>query len=128
MHPDHGETKKEFAHEVAIADGIDAVFTDARKAEIACDTFAIENDGGPSEGAGTKRENIGTNQAITDAFFVTFKSFDLAEQVMRKSDRLSALQMRVTGHENIDVSFGEIEQRGLQSAKLDSYLATLLFH
>src|SRR6266568_3131810 len=91
MQADHGEAKKEFAHEIA-----------------------IEHDCRSGERARSKRENVRSNQAITKPFRVSFKSLDLPEQVMRKSDRLGALEMRVTRHHNIDVFFGEVEQRSPQ--------------
>src|SRR5439155_27295233 len=97
-------------------------------AEFARDTFAIENDGGSSEGAGAKWKNIRSNQAITKTLSVAFKSFDLAEQVMRESDWLGTLQMCVARHDNIEMLFGEIKQRDLQSTKLGTHLAALRFH
>src|SRR5437762_11467497 len=89
MQADHGEAKKEFAHEIAIAHGIGAVLTHARKTELARDKFAIEDDCRSGERARSKRENVRSNQAITKPFRVSFKSLDLPEQVMRKRDRNS---------------------------------------
>src|SRR5437870_1330365 len=37
---------------------------------------------------------------------------------MREKDRLSALQMGVTGHDNIDMLLGDLERRSLQRAKM----------
>src|SRR5437773_3744342 len=114
MQANHGETKQKFADEIAIAYGIHAVLADARKAKLACDASAVQNDCRSSERAGTKRENICSDEAIAKALRVAFKSFDLSEQVMAERDRLGALQMRVTGHQQIDVLLSEAEQRGLQ--------------
>ena len=47
---------------------------------------------------------------------------------MRESDRLGTLQMCVTGHHNIKMLLGKIEQRDLQSAQMGVHLAALLFH
>ena len=47
---------------------------------------------------------------------------------MREKNWLGTLQMRVTGHHNIEMLLGKIEQRDLQSAQMGVHLAALLFH
>src|SRR6266508_1474225 len=106
MHPNHGETKKKLAHEIAVANGIDAVLTQTGKME-----FAIEDNGRSSERAGTQWENIYSNKTIIETLPVAFKCLDLPQQVMRKRNRLGTLQMRVTWHHDIEVFFRQIEQR-----------------
>lgn len=131
MQTDHCETKKKFADKIPIAHGIDAILTDASETELARDAFAIENDCRSSEGAGTKRENICSRQAITKALCVAFKSFNLPEQVMSERDRLGALQMRVTGHHRIDraiAGLGKIEQRSLQISQTVRHFHNLGFY
>ena len=79
MHADHGETKKELAHEIPIAHAVDAVLAHARKTEFARDTFAIKDNCRPSERAGTERENICSNKTIIETFSVAFKCLDLSQ-------------------------------------------------
>ena len=64
MHSDHRKTKKEFAHEIAITDGVDAVLTHTRKAQVTRDLFAIKDNRRSGKRAGPKREHIGARQAI----------------------------------------------------------------
>src|SRR5437870_532466 len=115
MQSTYGETKKEFAHEIAIADRVDTVLAYARKAERACQKFLIERNGRSCERTGTERENVGPIQTIAQPFCVALKCFDLPKQVMRKSDGLCALQVCVAGHHHLEMFFGEIEQRSLQT-------------
>jgi hypothetical protein len=44
METDHGKAKKKFSDEIAIADSIDAVLTNARKTELTGDERSIQND------------------------------------------------------------------------------------
>src|SRR5438552_8533134 len=115
MQSTYGETKKEFAHEIAIADRVDTVLAYARKAERECQKFLIERNGRSCERTGTERENVGPIQTIAQPFCVALKCFDLPKQVMRKSDGLCALQVCVAGHHHLEMFFGEIEQRSLQT-------------
>ncbi len=92
-----------------IAHRVDTVLAHARKTELARDAFAIQNECRSRERAGSEWENVSPNQTIAKPFCVAFKCLHLPQQVMRKSDRLGTLQMRVTGHHNIDMFFGEIE-------------------
>ena len=64
MHSNHRKTKKEFTREIAITDGVDAVLTHTRKAEVVCDLFAIKYNRRSGKRAGPKREHIGAGQAI----------------------------------------------------------------
>src|SRR2546430_4750028 len=114
MHPDHRETKQTFANEVAIADCIETILADASKSEFACDQFAIKDDAGTGERAGAERQNVSSFQTIIKAFEIARERFDLAQQIVREQNRLGALQMRVAGHNKIDMLFGEIDERCLQ--------------
>src|ERR1700746_2737848 len=113
MHPDHGEAKKKFADEIAVAHGVDAVLGHARKTELASNEFAIEHDCRSSECSGTKREDISSNQTVAQPFYVAFECLHLSQHVMRKGDWLCALQVRVPGHYHIEMLFGEIEEGSL---------------
>src|SRR5436190_5303669 len=114
MHPDYGETKKKLADKIAITHRINAVLTEARKTELARDQFAINDNGRSSERAGTERENISPRETISKTTVIALECFDLCEQVMGKKDWLGALQMSVTGHDKIDMFFGETKQGALQ--------------
>src|SRR6266566_6938664 len=114
MHSNHRKAKKKFANKIAITDRIETVLTHARKPELARDQLAIKDDCRSSQRAGTEWQNIGSRIAITKTFRVALECFDLRQQIMRQENWLGTLQVRITGHDNIDMLLGEIEQRGLQ--------------
>jgi len=117
MQTEHGEAKKKFADKIAIADGVDAILAYARKTEVARDTFTIENNGRSGERSGSEWKNVCSREAISKPIRVASKCLHLSEQVMRKSDRLRALQVCVTGHYDVNVSLGKVEQGSLQSSQ-----------
>src|SRR5206468_3067287 len=127
MQTDHGEAKKKFAHKISIADGIDAILAYARKTEVAPDAFAIENNGRSGERSGAEWKNVCSRETITKAIRIALQGLHLPEQVMRKSDRLCALQVCVAGHYDINVSHGKIEQSNLQTCKRPATSATSAF-
>src|SRR6266480_201057 len=114
MQSDQGETKKKFADEIAVAHSIEAVLAGAREAELACNKLAIKNDCGSCERARAERENVSPCQTIAKTTRVALERFELREQKMSKKNRLSPLQMGVTGHNKIDIFFSKIEQSDLQ--------------
>src|SRR5881394_3745461 len=120
MHSDHRETKQKFASEVAIADCIETILADASESEVACDQFAIKNDGGTSERAGAERQNVSSFQTIIKTFDIARERFDLAQQIVRKVNRLGALQMGISRHD-------KIEERRLQFFELGRRLFDLIF-
>jgi hypothetical protein len=65
--------KRKFAHEIAIADGIDAILAYARKTEGARDAFAIENNGRSGERPGSERNNVCSCQAIAKPIRIPLK-------------------------------------------------------
>src|ERR1700738_2773488 len=117
MQTDHGEAKKKFAHKIAIADGIDAILAYARKTEVARDPFTIENNGRSGERSGSEWKNVCSREAITKPIRVASKCLHLHKEVMRKSDRLRALQMCVAGHYDVNMSLDKVEQGTLQTSQ-----------
>src|SRR5439155_7857162 len=110
MQTDHGEAKKKFADKISIADGIDAILAYARKTEVARDAFAIENNGRSGERSGSEWKNVCSREAVSKSIRVASKCLHLTAYVMRKSDRLRALLICVTGHCYVNVSLGKVEQ------------------
>src|SRR5438874_3809470 len=127
MHSDHRQAKKKFANEIAVADRIETVLTDARKPELLRHYLAVEDDCRSSQRAGTERQNIRSCIAITDAFRVARKSFNLRQQIMREKNWLGTLQVRIARHDTIDMLSCEIEQSGLQRAKSGTQFCNLGF-
>jgi hypothetical protein len=125
METDHGKAKKKFGDEIAIADRIDAVLTNARKTELTGDERSIQDDSRSGERTRSEGQNICSSQAITEPVRVALERFDLGKHVMSEKDRLGALQMRVTRHDNIDMLLREMEQRALQRAKAGPDLSYL---
>ena len=87
--------------------------------------------GGPRRSSGersrSKGKNICSREAVKKPIRVALKSLHLSKQIMRKSDRLRALQMRVARNDHFDVVTGESDKCPLQIAKLfaqkDNFLA-----
>jgi hypothetical protein len=98
MHADHRQTKKKFAREIPVTDGIDTILAHARKTEVTRDALAIENDSRTGKRAGSECKHVRSREAITKPTRVARKSLHLPKQIMRESDRLRALQMCVAGH------------------------------
>src|SRR5260370_21097505 len=113
MHPDDGQAKKEFADKIAIADRIHAVLTYPGKAQLTRDQGAVQDNGGPSERPRAERKHIGSLQTISQTFDIARERFGLAQQVVRKINRLGALQMRIPWHDKIDIFLGKTEKSRL---------------
>src|SRR2546423_7647308 len=116
MHPDHGEIEKKFRDKIAVADRIEAVLTELREAELACDRFAVENDGRPDDRPGAERQHAGPPRAIDDPSMITIERFDVGEEIMAENDRLGALKMGVARHDRGLVPLRQIQQRALKGA------------
>src|SRR5262245_64906782 len=127
MHADHGKTKKKFADKVPITDGIDAILANVRKTEVVRDAFAIQNNCGSGERSRSKWKNVCSREAITKPVRVALKSLHLPKQMVRKRDWLRALQMRVAGHSDVNVSLRNVEQGALQTSQATRHLRDLGF-
>ena len=79
--------------------------------------FALENNRRSSERAGTERQNVYARRAVAETIRIAVERFHLREKVVREKNGLGTLQMRIAGHDKIDMVISEIEQRGLQRAQ-----------
>ena len=92
-----------FEREVAVADGVEAVGGDARKAQIARERLAVERKRATGERAGAERANVRAGRSGCQAFGVAMKSFAVREEPVRKQQRLGMLHVRGAGHGNAEI-------------------------
>ncbi len=104
--------------EVAVADGVEAVCRDAREAEIARDSFAIDTEAVAGERAGAHRASVGAVGGMLKARYVARKSFGVREQKMREQDRLSVLHVRHAGHRHAEIGLCLLENYGQEFGDL----------
>jgi len=66
------------------------------------------------DGAGTERQDVGPLCAVGEPLMVAFQHFDVGEKMMGEQHWLGALQMRVTGNDDVNVARSPGLQRQLQ--------------
>src|ERR1043166_4764052 len=94
----------EFERKIAVADAVDAVFRNAREAEQPGNIAAIDRQRRARERAGAEREDVDALQAIAHALGVALEHLGVREQMVREEHRLRALEMRVAGHDDVDMA------------------------
>ena len=97
--------------EVAIADGIERVMRDLGEAERVRRVLPIDRMRRRGERARTERGLVGAKRSVGDAAAIAIEHALVGEQVMREPHRLRALEVRVTGHQRLDVIARLREQR-----------------
>jgi len=107
---DEAEGGEELDGEIAIADGVHRVVSDGGKIEQPGDKLAVENDGGPGDGAGAERHDIHALAGVADAFEVALEHLDVGEQMVGEEDGLGALKMGIARNDQVAVALGEPEQ------------------
>ena len=128
MHRQRGERKESFEREIAVADGVEAIGGDARKAEIARERLAVERKRTAGERAGAHRANIRAGGSGCEAFGVALKSFAVREQPVRKQQRLGMLHVRGARHGNAEIGFGLHGNRAGERAEGGAQLARGVLH
>src|SRR6266481_6008398 len=98
MHGKKAERRNIFEREIAVADGVEAVGSDARKTEIARERLAVERKSAAGERTGTEGAGISAGGRGGDALGVAMERFAVRKQPMRNQQRLRVLQMRGAGH------------------------------
>jgi hypothetical protein len=98
VHGQKAERGNIFEREIAVADCVEAVGSDARKTEIARERFAIERKCAACERARTERAEISAGCRGGDALGVAMKRFAVREQPVRNQQWLGVLKMRGAGH------------------------------
>src|SRR6266436_2310505 len=121
MRGNASEGKKIIQREVTIADGVEAVRGDARKAEFARDGLPVDPKGISRERARAYWAGVGAQSGVLQPGDITQERFRMGEQKMRKQNWLRLLHVRHARHGYIDFRFG-LAQKRIQEcgqAKLD---------
>src|SRR2546425_13025183 len=103
MYGGHGRDVHKVGDEVTIGDGVDAVAELARKAELAGGGGGVDRIRDAREGARAQRRCPCALSRLRDPEAVAPKCLDVGEEVMGERDDLSSLQMRVPGHDRLDL-------------------------
>src|SRR5439155_11167103 len=111
MHGGHGRHVPKVGDEVTIGDGVDAVAELARTAELARRGGGVDRIRDAREGARAQRRRPRTLSGLRDPRAVASKCLDVGQEVMRERDDLRSLQMRVPGHDRLDLVHGAFDQR-----------------
>ncbi len=100
--------------EIAIRHRVERVLAHAVETQFTGDALAIDRVSGAGHRRRAQRQHVEPPAAIAKARGVTLHHLEVGQQVMRETHRLRHLQMRVAGHERIDVMLGQIEQAFLE--------------
>ncbi len=109
MHRDQSGGGAELHHEIAVADGVHRVLGQARaallidKSEHAGDHLAVHRESRAGDGPAAEGTDIGAVKTIDQPFAIALEHFDVGQQMMRKINRLGALQMGVAGDDDVRV-------------------------
>src|SRR6202030_2412506 len=88
MRGDAREREKIIEGEIAIADSIEAVGSDAGKAKLARDGVAVDAETVAGERARTHGASVGAFRGVLQASDIARKGFGMRQQKMRKQNRL----------------------------------------
>src|ERR1700682_3372611 len=105
MRGDSRDRKKVIKGEVAIADGVKAVLSDARKTELARNGLAVDAETVARERPGTHGTRVGAFLGMLETCDVARKSLGMRQQKMRKQDWLRVLHVGHSRHRRGNVGF-----------------------
>ncbi len=114
MYGGHGRDVHKVGDEVTIGDGVDAVAEFARKAELPRGGGWVDRIRDAGEGARAERRCSCPLSGLRDPGAIAPKCLDVGEEVMRERDHLSSLQMRVPGHDRLDLVLRAFDQRATE--------------
>ncbi len=114
MRGDSGEREQIVEREIAVAHGIQAVGSDARKAELARDGSAVDSETIAGQGARAHGAGVGSFRGVLQPSQIARKSFRVREQKMREQNRLRMLHMRHAGHGHVKICLGLFEKSAQQ--------------
>src|SRR4249920_41407 len=87
----------------SIAHRVDTVFRNPRKVEQLGDVISIDRKAGSGQGAGAERQHIDAIETARKPLPVTLEHLVVCKQMMGKPYRLSALQVRIAGHDDLQI-------------------------
>ncbi len=123
MHGQQRSRGAKFDGKIPVAHGVHGILGELRpasgihKAKQFGDEYAVERQRGTGHGAAAERTDVHARIAVPEPFAIAFQHFDVGQQMMRKINRLRALQVRVAGNQDVGILFAERNQRPLQIAR-----------
>ena len=110
-HQDAGR-REEGEKEVSIAHTIQRVVRQAGEAQQLPHAVTVERIGGARQRAGAQGHGVGLVIGVLKARYISHEHLRVGHQVKRQRDGLRLLQVRVAGHDGVQVLLGEgAEQR-----------------
>ena len=130
MHHQNGSKRQKFNDIITIADRIHTISINAAKIQLFSYIKAVNGKCRPGNSARTKRHHIRTGPYTLQSAKIALQHIEIRQQMVCKGDRLSTLQMRITGHQCFIVLFGNCQQRlfKLQQQFTDFYDLTFHIH
>ena len=123
MHHRDGGGGVELGEKIPVSHGVHAVRADFREFQDRSHRIAISGVGHSGQGAAPQGQHIHTGGAVGEPADVTFQHFEVGQYVMGEQDRLSALQVCVARHHNVDVLFREADQGALYGPQAGNRVA-----
>jgi hypothetical protein len=110
--------EQKLGDEIAVTHRVQTVFAHARKAQFAREEFAINAERVARERACAQRQNRNARYAIVQARAITREHPKVRQQPVREQNRLRALQVRVTGHQHVEVLLSLFDECRLEIGEL----------
>ena len=110
----------EFDCEVAVAHGVHRILGYdwpallVEEAKEPRDHFAVESQRGTGNRAAAEGTDVDTTKSIDEPLLVALQHLDVCEEMMGEIDRLRPLQMCVAGHDDINITGGQIDESPLE--------------
>src|SRR5271156_911794 len=98
MHREGSKRKEVFERKIAIADRVQTIGGNSRKAEVLSERFTVERKCAAGKSARAEWADIGTRSSRGDSFSVTMKGLAMRKKPVRKKQRLGVLHVRITRH------------------------------
>jgi hypothetical protein len=114
VHGREREHEGQFADEVAVARGVDAVGGDGVEAERGAHVLAVDRQAGAGQGAGAERQDVSPPPAVGQPLAVAVELLAPGEQLVGGEHRLRPAEVRVAGHDEPALPLREAEEGPLQ--------------
>ena len=110
---DHRQAEDELQHEVAIADGVDAVGRHFIEAQPPGDILAVDRQARAGQRGRPERQTIGPPAAIGQSLPVALELFAVGQPIVRGQHRLGTLHMGIARQDDLGIAFAPADQRPL---------------
>ena len=119
----HGEQRAggaEFDGEIAVAHGVHGILRELNlavgihEAEQFGDEHAVQRERGTGDRAAAERADVHARVAVPEPFAIAFEHLDVGQQMVCKIDGLGALQVRVTGNDDVGILLAKGDKDALQ--------------